>query len=104
VLRRIPADELGTVLERLVEAWIAEGDGAGFGEFCDARTDEELAQTAAGAPAPAAEEVEAGPIVRIPGVLLLLTDAADRIEPGRWRSRRSRTRPPPSTARSFPPP
>ncbi len=79
ILRRIPADELEEVLARIVEAWIAEGEGASFGEFCDTRTDEELRRIAAGA-APEPEEVAAGPVVRIPGVLLPLTDGADRIE------------------------
>ena len=79
ILRRIPAGELEGVLERLIEAWIAQGQDVSFGAFCDARTDEELARIAAGAP-PAVEEAASGPVVRIPGVLLPLTDGADRIE------------------------
>jgi ferredoxin-nitrite reductase len=79
VLRRIPAAELETVLGRLVEAWLADPSSPSFGAFCDARTDEELARIAAGAPAPV-QETAAGAVVRIPGVLLPLTDGADRIE------------------------
>ena len=79
VLRRIPSAELEGVLERLVAAWLATPDGGSFGAFCDARTEEELARIAAGAPAPTEEAVR-GPVVRIPGVLLPLTDGADRIE------------------------
>jgi ferredoxin-nitrite reductase len=79
VLRRIPSAELEGVLERLVAAWLATPDAGSFGAFCDARTEEELARIAAGAPAPT-EEAAQGPVVRIPGVLLALTDGADRIE------------------------
>ncbi|GBC87261.1 Sulfite reductase [ferredoxin] [bacterium HR12] len=83
ILRRIPSEELEAVLARLVEAWIADPTAPSFGAFCDARTDEELRAIATGAPAEvaaAAEEAATGPVVRIPGVLLPLTDGADRIE------------------------
>jgi sulfite reductase beta subunit-like hemoprotein len=87
LLRRIPTGELEEVLERLLGAWVAERAErpVGFAEFCDARTDEELAAIArgeqvSGAAAGPAEEGSESVVVQVPGPLLRLVSGADRLE------------------------
>ncbi|HVM00031.1 MAG TPA: MoaD/ThiS family protein [Egibacteraceae bacterium] len=85
LLRRVPSDDLNDVLVRLVGAWLAEktsrnGHGAGytFRDFCDERTDEELAATAFPAAA-AGDAADDRPIVRVPGTLIELSAGADEV-------------------------
>jgi len=92
LLRRIPTHDLEPALGRLIEAWLAERSGSGgtlgFGEFCRARTDEELAAIARGdleaperAPMGDGEGKEPSAVaVHIPGPLLPLVGGADRLE------------------------
>ena len=87
LLRRIPTDEVGDVLDRLVEAWLTERDEVSadssfvFGDFCDRHTDEELLAIASGEPAPGAEAAEgpAGVVVRVPGPLQRFVDGSDEL-------------------------
>jgi ferredoxin-nitrite reductase len=59
LIRRIPSEQVGEQIERLVGAWLAEkrgrnGHGFSFQDFCDAHSDEELRAVAAGQLRPAA--------------------------------------------------
>ncbi|HEY8475371.1 MAG TPA: MoaD/ThiS family protein [Chloroflexota bacterium] len=86
LLRRVPTDEIETVLVRLVDAWLVErrarnGHGADltFRDFCDARTDDELRQIALGGAV--VEQAPRGQVVvQVPGPLLDLTDGVDHVE------------------------
>ncbi|HXF71303.1 MAG TPA: MoaD/ThiS family protein [Actinomycetota bacterium] len=84
VLRRVPAEELDAVLERLVGAWLEARTARpdlGFGDFVDARGDEELAALARGEDAPApGPTAAAGVAIHVPGPLLHLVGGADQIE------------------------
>lgn len=87
LLRRIPTDEVGDVLDRLVGAWLTERDEESadssfvFGDFCDRHTDEELLAIASGEPAPRGEAAEgaAGVVVRVPGPLQQFVDGSDEL-------------------------
>lgn len=87
LLRRIPTDEVGDVLDRLVGAWLTERDEESadssfvFGDFCDRHTDEELLAIASGEPAPGGEAAEgaAGVLVRVPGPLQQFVDGSDEL-------------------------
>jgi ferredoxin-nitrite reductase len=53
LIRRVPSEQVGEQIERLVGAWLAEkrgrnGHGFSFQDFCDAHSDEELRAVAAG--------------------------------------------------------
>jgi ferredoxin-nitrite reductase len=94
LLRRIPTHELEEVLERLVGAWLEEpsrpsgGPALAFGDFCDERTDDELAAIARGATegpdgarAGAGDAgTQTGVAVHIPGPLVALVGGADRLD------------------------
>ncbi|HEX2895528.1 MAG TPA: nitrite/sulfite reductase, partial [Marmoricola sp.] len=72
LLRRVPGDEVGEVVDRLVAAWLAEStDGAArFGDFCDAHSDEELLAIAVGSPVADAGATEVALVsVLVPGPL-----------------------------------
>ena len=83
LLRRIPEDQITEVVCRLVEAWLREkaqrGNGYTFRDFVDAHTDEALQALAVGKAA-TREETPRRPVVRIPGMLLVYSGGADRVE------------------------
>jgi ferredoxin-nitrite reductase len=81
LLRRVPGDEVADVLDRLVGAWLAERqDGASFGDFCDAHTDEDLLAIAVGSvPAEGPEAPATGVVVLVPGPLQRFVGGADEL-------------------------
>jgi sulfite reductase beta subunit-like hemoprotein/molybdopterin converting factor small subunit len=84
LLRRVPAGEIGGVIERLVGGWLearaAGGHAPGytFADFCAGQRDEQLIALATGSTA-AASATEAGVVVHLPGPLLGLAGGADEI-------------------------
>jgi len=85
LLRRVPADQVGVVLDRLVAAWLAErrtdpSSAPTFGDFCDGRSDEELVAVATGAhDSETAAEPSDVVVVRVPGPLQRLAGGADEL-------------------------
>ncbi len=86
LMRRVQTGQITDVLVRLVGGWLNEkaarngsGDGYTFKDFCDERSDEDLVAIGSGELA-AAEDEAAGPVWRIPGTLLELSDGADLVE------------------------
>lgn len=81
LLRRVPGDEVADVLDRLVGAWLAERqDGASFGDFCDAHTDEDLLAIAVGSvPAEGPEAPVTDVVVLVPGPLQRFVGGADEL-------------------------
>ncbi|MFP5252551.1 MAG: MoaD/ThiS family protein [Actinomycetes bacterium] len=86
LLRRVPTHEIAEVLERLVGAWLEaradrpEPGAYAFGNFCGARTDEELVALASGrrTPPESAQE-QCGVRVLVPGPLQRYVDGADEL-------------------------
>ena len=83
LLRRVPTDEIGGVLDRLVGEWLAERDrrddlGFTLGDFCNAHSDDELVAVATGAAH--ADDAVSGVVVHLPGPLLELVGGEDRFE------------------------
>jgi ferredoxin-nitrite reductase len=84
LMRRVPTHELNRVMDRLVGAWLAERDaradlGFTLGDFCNARTDEELITVATGGEV-GAVDAETRVAVRLPGPLLELVNGEDRLD------------------------
>jgi len=88
LLRRVPADQVDTVLERLVGGWLSTRDerdhaaGYTFGDFCAGLSDEQLlALASASDAADGAREPGQGDVVlHVPGPLLSLVGGADEIK------------------------
>jgi ferredoxin-nitrite reductase len=88
LLRRVPADEVDRVLERLVGGWLtARGDGGQalgytFGDFCAALSDEQLLALATSSDAAdgADGSGQADAVLHVPGPLLSLVAGADEIK------------------------
>lgn len=76
LLRRIPTDQVGDVLERLVGVWLEAAPEGTFGDFCRDRTDDELLGIAAGV---ASEPAADGVTVLVPGPLQRFTGGADEL-------------------------
>jgi sulfite reductase beta subunit-like hemoprotein/molybdopterin converting factor small subunit len=90
LLRRVPTDEVGIVLERLVGGWLtARGSnghaaaGYTFGDFATELSDEALVALATGAGEGSAAGSDAGgpadAVLHVPGPLLSLVGGADEI-------------------------
>jgi ferredoxin-nitrite reductase len=83
LLRRVPTDDLVTVMDNLVGSWLAarsalaDPTGFTFGDYCATQSDEQLVATALGQAGPAEEET--GVLVRIPGPLLEFVGGEDEI-------------------------
>ncbi len=85
LMRRVPTDEVDTVMERLVGGWLEERASRGdahftFGDYANAHTDDELVALATGAAAAESDTNEGAVVVRLPGPLLELVGGADEIE------------------------
>ena len=92
LLRRIPEDQVDTVLERLVAGWLSTRDSNGqqagytFGDFATELSDEALLALATGAgeaASPAAASTaaagQADAVLHVPGPLMSLVGGADEI-------------------------
>jgi ferredoxin-nitrite reductase len=90
LLRRVPTDEVGIVLERLVGGWLSARGSNGhaavgytFGDFATELSDEALVALATGAYEGSAAGSDAGgpadAVLHVPGPLLSLVGGADEI-------------------------
>ncbi len=88
LLRRVPADEVDRVLERLVSGWLtargrgAQAPGYTFGDFCTALSDEQLLALATSSDAADGTDGsgQADAVLHVPGPLLSLVAGADEIK------------------------
>lgn len=88
LLRRVPADEVDCVLERLVGGWLTaradggQASGYTFGDFCAALSDEQLLALATSSKAAggADDSAQADAVLHLPGPLLSLVGGADEIK------------------------
>ncbi len=84
LMRRVPTDEINTVMDRLVGAWLTERNTRGdlsftIGDFTNDRSDAELIAIATDTEVSEHEEDNAV-AVRVPGPLLELVNGEDRID------------------------
>ena len=90
LLRRVPTDHVGDVLERLVGGWLSARDERGlatgytFWDFCAELNDEQLLALVTSADAAGGTEPsgQADAVLHVPGPLLSLVGGADQIKVG----------------------